>query len=274
MGTTPPYQGSGQGREEILDFIASAELAGERAIDVSVDEAEDDETSKLADATPQGAVVDSNVAAWPEGTPLRVKNAVAAWMLFAQRAASAKVTDKEDTVGWFDAYLDVLESTGWVLQAQRAAWQDENVFGTEVHQKILQFAAVVLGPVPGALALVTAALTSLQQMDAESKWIQLFDRRGKMATAVGFQLAHCEAGADGGAALNAADFRIHAGQTMTQVLFFKFTSREASMFYRNTDLALSQQALADYGPAIQERVSAISSKVIAAYPLEGIDDAN
>lgn len=253
-----------QPEQETLDYIASADLADEvvvRSLDA------DEPMFGLEEATRQGAVVDSNLATWPEGTPLAVKNAVAAWMLFAQRAASAKVPDKDDTVGWFDAYLDTLQKTGWVLRGQRAAWQQENVHGFVMHEKILQFITVALGPVPGALALVTAALTSLQQINKDSKWITLFDRRGREAKAVGFSLTSCEASSDGSAAMNAADFRVHAEQTMTQVLFFKFNSREAKMFYRGTVLDLSQHVLSTYGPAIQARVDALIADNIAVIDL-------
>jgi len=99
-----------------------------------------------------------------------------------------------------------------------------------------------------------------------SPWITLFDRRGKSATAVGFQVANCEA-SEGGAALHAVDFRIHAAQVLTQVLFFRFTQRDASMFRRGVVLELTPEALETYGPAIRNRVQRAVLDSIAAIPL-------
>jgi hypothetical protein len=55
-----------------------------------------EELAPLEDGARQGAVVDSNIVTFPKGTPLEVKNAVGAWLLFAQRAASAKVSDRSN----------------------------------------------------------------------------------------------------------------------------------------------------------------------------------
>lgn len=227
------------------------------------------EIPRLADSVQQGAVVDSNVVTFPVDTPLTVRNAVGNWLLFAQRAATAQVPDKEQTEAWADAYLGVLLATGWAERESASAWTEEGAFGSKVYEKVLQLATVVLGPVPTALAIVTAALTSLQSMNEDSPWITLFDRRGKSATAVGFQIANCEAGVEGGAALRAVDFRVHAAQSMTQVLFFKFTSREARMFKRGVVLELTEHALRTYGPKIEERVADITLANIAAFDLAG-----
>jgi hypothetical protein len=216
----------------------------------------------------QGAIVDSNIAAFPPETPAGVRDAVSDWMLFAQLVASKKFPGGSNTAGWADEYLDVLVHTGWAKQEEVANWTEERVTGSQVHQKIMGLVAVVLGPVPTALAIVTAALRGLQQMDEDSKWITLFDRRGKSTTSVGFSIASVEPQSDGAAALRSVDFRIDAHKTMTQVLFFKFTDNEASMFRRGTVLSLAADELARLGPMIKARVAQIAAANIAAYDLD------
>jgi hypothetical protein len=249
--------------EDVTNYIEQVELAlPEESMLLAAED-----LPPLEDRTPQGAVVDSNLVTYPEGTPLSVKNAVGGWLLFAQRAASAKVPDKEDTMGWVSAYYDALLRTGWVLRGETNAWTEEKVFGSKVHEQILAVVTVVLGVAPAALAIVTAALHSLQAMDEDSPWITLFDRRGKNANAVGFQVANCEASHEGGATLRSVDFRVHAKQTLTQVLFFKFTEREASMFRRGLVLDLTPAVLQNIGPAIQKRVQTQILDSIAAIEL-------
>ncbi len=225
-----------------------------------------DKMLPLEDGPAQGAVVDSNIVTFPEGTPLEVRNAVGSWLIFAQRAASAKVPDRDKVADWVSAYHDALLRTGWVRRGDAEAWSEEKVVGSTVYEKILAVIAVALGPAPAALAIVTAALQSLQAMNKDSSWITLFDRRGRSATAVGFQVANCEA-TEGGAALHAIDFQVHAHQVLTQVLFFKFTQREASMSRRAVFLDLTPDALAKYGPVIQGRVEEAVLDSIAAIPL-------
>jgi len=227
----------------------------------------DEELPPLEEESAQAAVVDSNLVTFPAGTPLRVKNAVGSWLILAQRAASAKVPDKNDTEGWVSAYHDVLTETGWVRRGDAGAWVEESVVGSTVHQKILAVVAVVLGPAPAALAIVTAALQSLQQMNENSPWITLFDRRGRSATSVGFQVANCAASAEGGAALHSIDFRVAAKQVLTQVLFFKFTKTEASMFRRGVVFELTPDALETFGPAVEGRVRTATLDSIAAFEL-------
>lgn len=246
-----------------ISFIAGTELDVPED-DVSFDVA--DQGPDLQELKKQGAIVDSNLVVFPAETPLSVRNAVCNWTLFAQRAATKQV-DPQRTTEWVTAYLNVLLETGWSLREEASAWTEEHVSGSVVHQKILEFATVALGPVPTALALVTAALTSLQGMNQKSKWLTLFDRRAKSAASTGFSVANVEPNADGSAQLRSIDFRVEARKTLTQLLFFRFTSEEASMLRRGVVLFISDQALQTLGPKIEARVTDFATDNIAAFDL-------
>lgn len=250
--------------EAEINFIADQEIDVPEG-DVSFEVAE--QVPNLEDLTKQAAVVDSNLVVFPEDTPASVRNAVCNWTLFAQRAATKKI-DPEQTKEWVDAYLDVMLHTGWSLREVASAWSEERVVGSVVHQKILELVAVALGPVPGALALVTAALTALQGMNERSKWITLFDRRSKSAASTGFSVANVDPHADGSAQLRSIDFRVEARKTLTQLLFFRFTSEDALMFKRGVVLFISADALKELSPSIEQRVMAFAKDSIAAFDLE------
>lgn len=253
-----------------MSFIRSQELDVPEPV-VSSDMA--DVLSEVAEEPPdlqalkeQAAVVDSNLVVFPAETPKKVREAVCNWTLFAQRAAS-KLVDREKTSEWVDAYLDVLLNTGWSVREEATTWHEETTTGSVVHQEILKFVTVALGPVPAALALVTAALTSLQAMNKNSKWITLFDRRAKHASSTGFSVANVETEADDAAQLRSIDFRVEAHTTMTQFLFFRFTSEKAKMFRRGTVLYLSADAMNELAPVIRQRVVEFAKDNIAAYDL-------
>ena len=163
--------------DNILQFIEQAELA---APDDSLLLSDEEFPQPQGDG-PQAAVVDSNLLTYAQGTPAEVKSLIASWMLFAQRAANALVPGKEEPTAWVTAYYRVLEDTGWVIRNKDEGWTTEEVFGSQVHHNILAFATAVLGPGAAALVIVTSAIKSLDDMNKNSPWITLFDRRGRTA---------------------------------------------------------------------------------------------
>lgn len=221
----------------------------------------------LAEGKSQLSVVASNIVTFPESTPLAVRNAVANWTLMAQFAASKAVNDKDAVREWMDKYIDALKISGWVVRESESSETKENVYGSTMHEKILALVAVALGPVPTALAIVTAGLQALQSMKKDSPWITLFDRRGKSSEAVGFQVANCETDDSGAAALRGVEFVVEAHQQLTQVLFFRFTSHEASVYRRARTLTLSAAAIAKLSAKVEERVLDMTSDNIRTLDL-------
>jgi hypothetical protein len=224
----------------------------------------------LSEGKAQASIVDSNIITFPESTPLEVRNAVANWTLMAQMAASKAVSDREAVREWMEVYTNVLLKSGWTVREDEGSQTREALYGSTMYEKILALVAVALGPVPTALAIVTAALQSLQSMNKNSPWITLFDRRGKSARSVGFQIANCETDNSGTAALRGTEFIVEAHQTLTQVLFFKFTSHEASLYRRARTLTLSARALEQLSPKVEERVLDMVSDNILAFDLEHV----
>lgn len=222
---------------------------------------------KLQGEGKEFAVIDSNVVTYREEVPDDVRNHVTNWILMAQRIASAKASATGDPEAWTNAYLDALTTTGWAVRGSVGSWHKDSATGATMHEKILAVLSVVLGPAPAALAIVTAAITSLQAMAKDSPWITLFNRRAESAQAVGFQVADCVAPQTGGAALEAIDFRVYAEQTITQVLWFTFTSNRAEMHNRRVVLDLSEQIMRNNGAAVEAKVQNLVAANIAGAQL-------
>jgi hypothetical protein len=225
------------------------------------------ETVPLDESKPQASIVDSNVVTFPEGTSVTVRNAVANWMLLAQLAASKAVRDKDAVREWMEAYISVLTKSGWAVEGNVGNETRESLFGSQMYQKIMTLVAVALGPIPTALAMVTAALTSLQSMDQHSPWITLFDRRGKSATSVGFQIANCESDSVGTVTLRGTEFVVEAHESLTQVLFFRFNKQEACVYERVRTLTLSADVLEKLSPKVSDRVLDMISDNILSFDL-------
>ena len=163
--------------EVARQFIGDAALPPNPPVDFG-DESAEESVPFDAGAAP-GAVVSSALIAWDEDTPTDIRQAVSDSLLFAQLFADKSVPDRNDVKQWMTNYFNVLPNIGWTLTSDVRDETEEDALGSEVHQRILDLIAIVLGPIPTALAVVTSALMSLQSMAADSPWITLFNRRSK-----------------------------------------------------------------------------------------------
>jgi hypothetical protein len=251
--------------EEARRFIMAAPLP---MLDVAVAQgAEAAPSTPFEAGAAQATIINSGVVAFPANTPVEIRQAVADSMLFAQLYADHEVSDRNDVESWMNTYFAALPKLGWVLASDSGADTEENAQGSELHQKILEFLAVALGPATTALALVTSALLSLQAMGAGSPWITLFNRRAKDARAAGINVTHAEADGTGNVSLKGAGFRVQANQQITQVLFFKFTSNAAKLYRRTVEMTMVSRTLTELAPDIHGRVAQYARDSILNMPI-------
>jgi hypothetical protein len=251
--------------EEARRFIMEAPLP---VLDAAVAQAaEAAPHSPFEAGKAQAAIINSGVVAFPAHTPVEIRQAVADSMLFAQLYADHEVPDRNDVESWMNTYFAALPRLGWVLASDSGADTEESALGSQVHQKILEFLAIALGPATAALALVTSALTSLQAMGAGSPWITLFNRRAKDATAASISVTHAEADDTGNVTLRGAGFRVQANQQITQVLFFKFTSNAAKLYRRAVEMTMVSGTLKELAPDIHGRVAQYERDSILNMPI-------
>jgi hypothetical protein len=85
-------------------------------------------------------------------------------------------------------------------------------------------------------------------------WIRLFNRRAESATSVGFQIANCEADNAGVVTLCGIEYLVEAHQTLTQFLFFRFTSGKAKLYQRTRTLALSAENRQKLSAKVSQKV--------------------
>src|SRR5439155_930920 len=135
-------------------------------------------------------------------------------------------------------------------RADSAAETQENAEGAELHQKLLEFLAVALGPATTALALVTSAITSLQAMNKGSPWITLFNRRARDASAASVQVTETDVDESGSVSVKGTGVRVEASQEITQVLFFKFRSNNAKLFRSTISMEIPLETLNELAPDI------------------------
>ncbi len=201
----------------------------------------------------QAMVVGSDIVSFVDGTAPELRTPIMHSALLAQLAANRKVPSRDRVEDWYEAYFDVLEQIGWVIQDRAFSEHREGGDTFEAHQAILTVAATILGPATTALAVVTSTLDAMKQM-SEGPWMTIFQQESQSAKAARFQVTVAEPASAGGVTISLMAFTLKASAQLTQVLFFKFRSLDAVLRHSSGKVAIDQQLLSAVAPAIARKV--------------------
>jgi len=263
MATTTRGSGPRGATASALNFIRDVELPPPPPTGLSLDGATEPIFTAVKD---QAVVVGSEVVSFVNGVDEETRKAVSDSSLLAQLVARKRVADPHDIYGWYQAYFDVLGTIGWSIQESGFAEYSEGGEGFEVHEAIGKVAAVLLGPAPAALALVTTTLDALRSMNSGSPWITIFNRESQRAKAAKFQISLVRKDPAHGLLVEMMAFGIEAEKQITQVLFFKFKEHRATLKHNVGKASLNEAALKELLPDIRARVRKFQRDWISSLP--------
>jgi pyruvoyl-dependent arginine decarboxylase (PvlArgDC) len=217
-------------------------------------------------AKKQAAVVGSDIVSFMTGvTPERRQDIVNSSLL-AQLAAKKKVSDPTKVYEWYEAYFDVLMNVGWVVQDKGFAEYHEESQKFAAHEAILKVAAMLLGPETAALAMVETTLDALHSMDASSPWITIFSRESQTATTARFQISLAEQTENGQFLVSLMAFGLEARSGLTQVLFFKTVTSEATLKHCSGKVTIDVPVLAAVRPAMTAKLADFANEYVKGLP--------
>lgn len=197
-------------------------------------------------AKDQAAVVGSEIVSFVSGVTAERREAIANSSLLAQLLAKTKVADATDIDAWYQVYFDALMELGWVVQEREFKEYTEQSDSFESHKAILKVAAALMATAsPAALALVTTTLEALQSMDEDNDWITIFNRESQHARVARFQVSLAEQEPGGQFVVRTMAFALRAKSKLTQVLFFKFRSSDATLRYHAGKVTINSSVLED-----------------------------
>lgn len=245
------------------EFIARAELPPSRharaapasVLDLAFDTAKN-----------QAAVVGSDIVSFVQGVTKERREAIVHSSLLAQQVATKKVADPNQLFLWYDEYFSVLTNIGWVVQEKNFQQFHESSENFQAHKAILAVATTLLGAAPAALALVKTTLESLQSMDKDSPWITIFDRESQHAKTARFQISLAEQAADGQFFVTLMAFALEAESTITQVLFFKTKTNEATLRHSSGKVTIDTVVLDGVSGAIKQKLAGSAQDYIKTLP--------
>ncbi len=175
--------------------------------------------------------------------------------LFAQLAAKGTVGDGTKVREWYDAYFRALAILGWAQSDTQ--FEDYRFSGrkAEAHKAMIQVLTVLLGPAATALVVLKAALEALQSMQENSPWITLFSRESRTGKSARFQTATAQIDPAGLLQTALVGFDLKTTSTVTQFLFFKFSSSSTSLNYAAGKATIYEAALSDQRAEIKKRLA-------------------
>lgn len=214
----------------------------------------------------QAMIVGSDIVSFVKGVTPELREDIVNSSLLAQLAAKKQISDATRIYDWYNVYFDVLMNIGWVVQDRGFATYSEASENFEAHEAIIQVAISLLGPNAAALAVVKATLDALKSMSANSPWITLFNRESQSANTARFQVTLAEEGDDEQLLVSLMAFGIEAKAKLTQVLFFKFQTSEASLKHYSGKVTVSPYVLSNVRELIRNKIAGYASDYLKALP--------
>jgi hypothetical protein len=193
------------------------------------------------DEANQAVVVGSQIAEFAAGVPVALRPHISNSFLLAQLAARKAVATSGGGPGeWFDAYLGVLTTIGWVQEGIATASHEVSGDTLQAQKEVIAVITAALGPAAASASIVLAALKGLREISKNSPWITIFDRQSQTRTVQQFQMAYARANGARMPQINLACFELSATAKVTQVLFFRFSSANAVLRHRGCDFSLNE----------------------------------
>lgn len=214
-------------------------------------------------AKPQALVIGSDVVSFTLGVDADFRQAIADSALFAQLVALNKVGTNDDPMAFFDAYLTTLAGLGWVIQMRETAAVDFKGNNFDLHEALTGVISSFLAPIAGAAAAVLAVLKGLKQMNQDSPFIVLFNKRSHKARIGRFQFTYVHPDPEHGLAAEIAAFALKAEVDITQILFFRLTKKRDELRRSLGTLSIDTEALKQIKPNLAAKVKDFRLRMIA-----------
>ena len=214
----------------------------------------------------QAMMVGADIVSFVAGTHGNLRKAIVNCSLLAQLAANHRVRSQGDIGAWYEAYFEVLDHLGWVIQERGFSEHREGGDDFEANQAILSVASVVLGPASTAFAVVMTTLTAMKAM-SDGPWMTVFRQQSQAAQAARFQVTVVEPASDDGVMLSLMAFELNAKTTLTQILFFKLRSSDITLRHSSGKVTIDVNVLSAAGPTIANRVANYIQSYVEDIPI-------
>jgi hypothetical protein len=190
-----------------------------------------------------------------------VRSSVSLAMLFASRVATkAMQPGIDDEDDWLARYAQALAEIGFRVSGMSVVHSEIKKKNVAVHKAIIPFLTLAFG---GAAVgpVIISVLKNLQEMDADSPWITLFDKQSRRFDVSEMHFAAVSETATE-TSIRYAVARLHVETGQTRILFFKFSKTGAKFDSTSTTMTADIGLLAMIEPKLRERLLKIIDESI------------
>jgi len=204
----------------------------------------------------QAVTVGSQIAEFAANVPAEMRPQISNSFLLAQLAANRKIQDTGGgTQQWYDKYVEVLTQIGWLLESKEVSMREVSTDTLEAHKEIIPLLIAVLGTAVPVTAVIISVLKSLADMDKNQPWITLFDRESQRASANQFQMSYASVDENAGPRISLVCFELDASRSLTQVLFFKFSTTTATLRHFGSKLGINRAVFERSIKVVEDRIA-------------------
>ena len=207
--------------------------------------------------------VGAELTEFTDAVPAGVRHAIADSILLAQLAANKSHGDAQDIFRWYDKYIEVLQNLGWQVKDFEFLTQQVDDADAAMHETVIPVISAMLGPQAAAASILVSVLDGLDEMSADKPWLTVFDWTSQHAHGGKFQISYVDADAHGDPEIRLLCFGIRARQTITQVLFFKFSAQQAEVKKAEGRIGVSMDRLNAASELVAARVQPFIADYIA-----------
>lgn len=245
---------------QALQFVAGVELPPPPCL---LKSREDVQPLQFVMEKTQALVVGSDVISFVRGVTAERRQDLVNASLLAQLVATKRVPEPTDVNTWYKAYFEVLKNIGFIVQDEHFATYSEQSADFEAHEAILKVAATLLAGAPGALEVVVTALEALK---TDGPWLTLFTRESQSAKTAKFQVTLAQEGEGDQFLVSLMAFTLEAKSALTQVLFFKVRSNEATLKQWSSKVTINSTVLSSVREEISRRLEKHAAAYVEALP--------
>lgn len=240
-----------------LDFISSLDLPSESGAYMR-------HVLRLAE-NPRTAYIDAGSAiSFVAGVSQQSQSDCLNSTLLAQLAANRQYDREKDTVNWYNFYKTVLENVGWAIQNFTFLKYNASGASFTMDQVVLDLIAAIA--TQDEIAALQATISAMRALSNGDGRLVLFESSSHSASQGNFQIA--TANEYGGAlSMRVAASYFSTQQSVTNVLWFSFSSSSTSLYNGAQTMTLDKQVYQQVRQAIIQKLGDNARNFVKNLPI-------
>jgi hypothetical protein len=219
---------------------------------------------RLTEGEKSSNVDDGSLVAFLPGVSATHKADVLNSTLLAQLAANYQYDREEKPVEWYKFYRDVLENIAWVIMGFN--WEQFKGSGTtlSVDEVVIKILAAIA--TQNDIAIIMETVEALKALSDGDDRVVLFNQESHSDKKGNFQIADV-AEVDGLVNLKMGAFYFSTAQTVTSILWMKFSSSETNFYMAGQTMTLNEEIYKTIRADVVAKLGDRAAKYIRDLPL-------